>query len=331
MTTIRPRLFELALSSALVLTVAVASAGKQDAETLFAEGRQLRLRGDCAGAILRFRQALEAHPEGIGSLRNIAECEQMLGRYASARRSWWDLRREALQSDDDAYAGWAKHAEEAHASLEAKVPRVTIKLVGGKLDGVRVMIDDKVLPARLIGVPVERDIGEHHIEVWYGGPTPFERNLDLVESAREVVTFTLPTPSGSKTSPPALPPDRQDGSRAILRTGGYVALGLGGLGAIGFGVALGIRQAALDDVESICGPHYEEVTCPPETADPVDRGEIASVLVNVFGAIGASGLVGGAVLVIVGTAGDDTQAAESARIELAPRPGGGVLEATVTF
>jgi hypothetical protein len=55
-----------------------------EAKELFAHGRESRLRGDCAGAIPLFQKAADVYPAGLGSLRNIAECEETLGRYAAA-------------------------------------------------------------------------------------------------------------------------------------------------------------------------------------------------------------------------------------------------------
>ncbi len=74
--------------------------GLADAEDLFRRGRDLRLRGDCASAVPLFKQAFEVYPAGLGSLRNFAECEELLGHLASARQAWLDLRR-ALLADDD--------------------------------------------------------------------------------------------------------------------------------------------------------------------------------------------------------------------------------------
>src|SRR5262245_46045550 len=261
---------------ALIAWPALAFGGESDGETLFAEGRKLRMSGDCAGAVVRFRQALEAYPEGLGSLRNIAECQQELGLAASARRSWWELRRRALKSNDPKYKDWAAHAESAHGKLEASVPRLTINLSGGSLDGVRVLLNDEELPSRLWGVPVERDVGEYRVEVQYWGPTPFRRVVDLSTGAREVVTFTLPargTASEPKpTSATGAPAEtRDDGSidGDKLRIGGFVALGVGVLGSVGFGVALGVRQAALDDLDAVCADYQR---CNETAREPQERG-----------------------------------------------------------
>src|SRR5580658_8776712 len=81
---------------ALVATLCESPARAQpaaDAQHLFSQGRELRLHGDCAAAVVVFRKTLEVYPERLGSLRNIAECQEALQKYASARHSWLDLKR----------------------------------------------------------------------------------------------------------------------------------------------------------------------------------------------------------------------------------------------
>ena len=122
----------MAAGSALALIFlanAAAWAGEEDARTLFAKGRQLRADGRCEEAIIEFRRALEVWPEGLGSLRNIAECEEQLGKYAAARRDWWDLRRAVLLSNEAKYEGWDRQAQEAHTRLATKGARVFISPV----------------------------------------------------------------------------------------------------------------------------------------------------------------------------------------------------------
>jgi hypothetical protein len=63
------------------------------AKDLFAQARWRRLQAQCARSLPLFRRANDMYPAGLGSLRNIAECEEELGHFASARRAWLDLQR----------------------------------------------------------------------------------------------------------------------------------------------------------------------------------------------------------------------------------------------
>ena len=89
-----------------------------DAKDLFTRGRELRTQGDCRNAVGVFRKAYELYPEGLGSLRNLAECEESLGHFASSRRAWLDLSRALLTFPDRKYDGWDKDATDATTTGE---------------------------------------------------------------------------------------------------------------------------------------------------------------------------------------------------------------------
>ena len=97
-----------------------------DAKDLFTRGRELRVRGDCAQRGRAVRKAYELYPAALGSLRNEAECEESLGRFASARRAWVDLKRALLTNADPKYDGWTQDADQAAARLAPKLATLTI-------------------------------------------------------------------------------------------------------------------------------------------------------------------------------------------------------------
>lgn len=98
---------------------------QSDARELFDRARKIRLAGDCAGALPVFREAYDAYPAGLGSLRNVAECEQALGHVASARRAWLDLEHAASTTAEPKYQGWAQDAALAAAQLAPPPPEGT--------------------------------------------------------------------------------------------------------------------------------------------------------------------------------------------------------------
>jgi hypothetical protein len=100
---------------------------ESDAKDLFARGRDLRTKGDCAAAVPLLRKAYKIHPSGLGSLRNVAECEEQLGHHASARRAWLDIKRALVTLPPDAkYDGWDREAETAAARLQPKIATVIV-------------------------------------------------------------------------------------------------------------------------------------------------------------------------------------------------------------
>ncbi len=93
-----------------------------DAKDLFERGRTLRASGDCASAAPLFRRAYAAYPAGLGSLRNLAECEESLGKWASARRSWLSSSARPRSSHDR--RAEAHHpSDSSHSARLRKLPR----------------------------------------------------------------------------------------------------------------------------------------------------------------------------------------------------------------
>ena len=137
-----------------------------EAKDLFTRGRDLRARGDCAGAIAIFHKASEVYPAGLGSLRNIAECQEISGQYVSARRTWVDLKARLGSSPSPRYEGWSQDADQALARLATRVATVIVDLtvVGSRGEpattgGIGVTINDEALAPNLVGAPVKRDPG----------------------------------------------------------------------------------------------------------------------------------------------------------------------------
>jgi hypothetical protein len=321
------RLAALGLAGLLLAVPAAALAAEDDSKTLFAQGRELRVAGKCEQAILAFRRAMELNPSGLGSLRNIAECEEKLQLYASARRSYWDLRRAVLQSNEPKYQGWDKDAEAAYRALEPKVSRLTIALRGEKLERASILLDGKPLDPRLAGVEIERDLGPHTIEVHYGGASPLTVKVTLAEGQRETVTIDVP--SQGKAPPPPPPPEA--GSSG-LRTGGIVALGVGGASLAGMVVAIGIRSSALSDIEAGC-PGYQ--SCPAALRGRYDTGVTASMLTNVFGGLAVAGLGAGATMLVLsrgsGSSSNGSGEPTTAAVGIVPTWEGARVHAIVRF
>jgi hypothetical protein len=330
----------------LALTLTAASPARaDDSEAFFAQGRTLRTQGKCAEAIVAFRRALDIKPQGIGSLRNVAECEEELGEFASSRADWWSLRRAVLQSNEPKYEGWDKDAEKAYARLEPKVAHITVKLAGVSPERARVSIDGKPLDPRLVGVELERDLGPHVVEALYGGATPVSEKRSLGIGAHEVVTLTIPAPKAGETSPALTEDTPPAGGSPVLRGPGIAALTLGGLGLVGFVVSVIVRQSALSSFSVCAANGYTDCPNTPDLRSALSRGQTASTLTVVFGAVALVGLGAGIPLVVFvkrpgaqgpGGASQRTPqapAASNARavVGLVPLLGGAGLQAGVRF
>lgn len=182
----------------IVSSPARASAPEEDAKDFFARGRELRAKGDCASAAPLFAKAWQLYPGGLGSLRNLAECSEQLGRFASARRAWLDLARALLTNTEPKYAGWSDEARDAEARLAPKVARLTI-VVHATGAPVRVLVDGEPLDPQLLDMALDRDPGTYVVRV-EGGRVPIEKSVTLAAAESKTLTFAL-APKAEKGDP----------------------------------------------------------------------------------------------------------------------------------
>jgi len=281
-----------------------------DAKDLFARGRELRKKGDCAAAIPLFRNAYRLMPSGLGSLRNAAECEESLGRFASSRRDWLELQRALLVVKDKKYDTFDEDAKNAVARLASKVPHVKIEIATKEkslakedLASLKVTFDGEPIETALIGTLLDRDPGKHRVKV-EGGVEPIEQDVELAVGDDKTVrvVIELPKPKEPEKTVPKEPPvelekpkekakpnvdpivkDDGKNSSSTMRMVGWTSIAVGGAAAAATIVSFAVRASALSDVDASCP---SRVHCAPSVQSAVDRGHTASVLVNVFG-IGA--------------------------------------------
>jgi hypothetical protein len=182
---------------------------------------------------------------------------------------------------------------------------VVIRLEGAATAEVRVVIDGQAVAPELVGTELERDVGSHQIEAFVGDRALTRQTVTLTEGARETAVLVVEIP---EAAPPPQPPPVDDTLATPahgLAIGGYVALGIGVLGAAATVVAIVVREGALSDLAGECPDHAAGATCPPTVTEFVDRGETSSLLVNVFAAVGIAGVGVGAALLIADALGDD--------------------------
>lgn len=323
----------LSLASSLTFTPAPVHASAADAKDLFTKGRELRQAGDCANAIPLFKKAYQLYPQGLGSLRNAAECEEQVGRFASARRDWLELKRALLVQPDAKYEGWDADADAAAARLAPKVGRLTIDVTQRGRDGqgpltdpkIRVLVNGELIDAKLLDTPLDRDPGTYIVRI-EGGKAIVQKSVTLVAGddkrlamivdAVEEKPSSSPLPKGDPSPTPTV----DDG--AGMRTTGWLLVGVGAAATVGTIVAVAMRSSALATVEKGCQANF--TACNEDVRDDHDRGKTMSLLANVFGATAVVSLGVGVSLVVVGQ--PKTPRAESTTaLRLSPwaSPGGG--------
>lgn len=328
------------IATALVATMAFGSPLSAladpgaDAQDLFVRARELRADGKCADAIPLFRKANELAPSRLGSLRNIAECEENVGHYASARRAWLELGRGLLVTKEATkYEGWAKDATDAAARLKPLVARLRVDVVVARAtgegpaqpeDGATLTLNGEALPSSLYGTVLERDPGQVTVVAKATNASPVKQVVALTAGSSREIRLSLVV--GASAPPADAPPPAFTTRTSPYRTAGFVTLGVGVASLAIAGVALGLRQGALSDLEAQC-PGYARGPCPTSVAGIVDRGETMSTLTTVFGLAGGALAAAGLVLVLASP--DEKVRAEgrrgAPRLALSPTAGGAEL------
>ncbi|MBI5531707.1 MAG: tetratricopeptide repeat protein [Deltaproteobacteria bacterium] len=199
---------------------------KAGAETLFQEARQLITAGDVEQGCRKLAASQRLDP-AIGSLLNLGDCYDKLGRTASAWASFReasDLARAAGDGPREAEA--ARRASE----LTPKLLRVRIVSSTPAPRGMVVSRDGVVVDAAMLGSAIPVDPGTHSVEAAAPGMQSWRRAF-WVAKPGQTLEVTLPQltplPPGSGAEP---------GANGSMPTQRWAALVVGGAGALSIGV-----------------------------------------------------------------------------------------------
>jgi hypothetical protein len=319
---------------------------ESDAKDLFARARDLRNKGDCAGAVPYFRKAYKVYPNGLGSLRNVAECEEQIGHWASSRRAWLDIKRALVTMAQDAkYDGWEKDAADAATRLQPKVATVFVDVTvksptaegpANEKSGVEVFVNGENLGTTLVGTPLERDPGNYRVRVQAQYATPVEAEVTLAAGdAKHVALRLVQTPPATAAGGGAAGAGAGEQPGAVIetdtgkgkRTAGIVLIGIGAAALIGSGVTFLIRSGAKSDVDSQCPSH---MGCSTDLQSTVDKGKLMSTLTTILFPVGLVAAGTGIGLFVWGSNSKEVGPPTTAR-NLTIVPGLGRVDATWRF
>lgn len=218
--------FFLPAITLVVLGSATVAQGREPTppERLFMAGRQAAKNGDHEKALELFRQshALEPAP---GTLLNIADCEERLGRFTEARKHYAELLTQ-LPTTDERRSIAARHAEE----IDQRAPRLRVDVARGAPEGTTLMLDGAPISGGKTGDARTVDPGRHVIIATAPG------------HKESRITVTLPERAESQVEIDAGPVAREGGSGKML---GGVFLGAGST-AVGVGGTLLVLAARGD-------------------------------------------------------------------------------------
>jgi hypothetical protein len=305
------------------------------AQVLFYKARALMQQGRYAEAC----PALEAsvHLEaGIGTRFNLADCNEHIGKLASAWAGFVDVAAAAgasHQTDREAVA--RKRAR----ALEARIPKLVVDVTRAPA-GLEVTRDGVAIAASNYGVEVAVDPGDHHVKATAPGKHAWETDVHMEEG--KVVHVAVPSdlapvertmfvnsaatpeaPTDPEGAPRAFPAAIVEPASSPQRIAGWV---LAGAGVVGVGIGAGFGLASINDRNG-ARDHCTGDRCDSDGVsmrqDAISNGNIATISMIAGGAAIAGGL-----LLVLTTPTKAEPSPSSSRLRAVPNvasAGGGVL------
>jgi len=304
-----------ALAAATCGLTARAHAQSAEAEVLFREGRKLIKDGKLAAGCDKLEASEHIEPSS-GTLLNLGDCKEKLGKLASAWGAFAKAEATAKRSGDD------KRAAEAHkraAAIEPRLATLTIE-VTRTVDGLVVRRGSEVVDTAVWHTPVPVDPGTYEVVAEAPGFVAWRGQIAIDSGGRRVITVpalgraappvatarlaepTVETPPETFPTLHMREPEHEQSSFTGVRK---LSLGLAvaGAGAIGGGVYFSLHARDLEsDADRLC----------PSTAcgDPMGLrlnrdAESSAKTSNIFYIAGGSSLAAAVLLWIIGGPNDD--------------------------
>jgi tetratricopeptide (TPR) repeat protein len=280
------------------------AADVERARELFREGVALMAAEDYAGALAKFKE--------VGRVRmtaqvafNIAECEEKLGKLVAALGNYRLALAKAQEPDANAPAV-ANHAPERIAALEKRVAKLTIVRKEPKPNPTATIeLDGVEVASAQVGTAIRTDPGERTLRVLGGGKVLATKKIALADGEAKTVEIEVPAPEEAPTVGPG--PDASSG----VSVPGVVLTALGGGMLVAGGVFIGLRQAAISDLDEQCGG---DSTCPPSAEETYDRGRLYTGLAEGFIPAGAAAATVGIILIVLEANAASDEKAEQGRV-----------------
>lgn len=255
------------------------SSDKAAAEALFDEGRRLAQAGKFAEGCPKLEASQKLDP-ALGTLLNLADCNEKLGKTASAwaqYREATSLARAAGSSERE------KFAMDRSKALEAHLSTLTIRVAAGDAGAapVEVKRDGMAVDSATLGSALPVDPGPHEVSASSPGMKTWSTKVDVGKDAAKVeVEIPKLEPEGAAAGGAAggttEEPAKSQGGGSSMRP---VAIAIGAVGIVGIGVGtfFGLSaSSSWSDAKETCSDQPKG--CTP---DGVKKQESASTKATV--------------------------------------------------
>jgi hypothetical protein len=234
----------LVVAVAIPLAGPAAFADTPDADTLFRQGRASAEAGDYPHACVAFTESFRLEP-ALGTLLNLADCEEHVGRVASAWGHFLRLARVLPATDERRQV-----ARERATALAPRVPWVTFVLAPDTPREARVFRDDVEIDSSRLGLLLPVDPGSHSVLIV--APGRESRSVTVVAAERELVRVVVSLGAdasagaivSSGLAAAAIPvAPHEVGRPAPTHTAAWL-VGAAGIASLGVGTYFGARALA---------------------------------------------------------------------------------------
>lgn len=331
------RLPLLVLIFTLIPALAWAQGGDPEAVELFNQGREAIARGDYNLACSKF-EASNALDKRVGTMLNLALCEEKRTRLVRALETWNEAAELAKRLGDER----EKDANEHAAALAPRVPQLTVVLPADAPEGTKVRIEALTFSAQLLSAdeltaPIPVDPGKVSLVMITPDGTRVPKEVTLAEGAKETVTFDS-IPEGGVGPAPGNGDGSGNGDTGASGGGDstlmIAGIVVGVIGLAGVGVSLGLGAAASSKHDESMDPARgndvcrdvqlpgggSELQCSPGALELNESARSLATGSTVAMVIGGVALAAGVTLIIVGltSSSDDEAAAASLSFGVTP-------------
>jgi len=292
-------------------------ADKAAAQALFEDGLQLMGAKKYAEACPKLEESERLDP-ALGTRFRLSECEEAVGRYASAWAGFLevaDLAHASGQNDREALA------RTRAATIQPKLSRLNVIVAKPDTPGLEIAHDHVVIGRGQWGTAVPIDPGTYTVTATATGKKPWRGNVTI---GSDGTTGTLSVPPLEDAPPEAAPvalavvPPPAAGhpiDEHAGRTGKIVGWSLVGLGAVGLGTGLALGLVAKSHYNGAgCGAS----SCPTAASESSltsarSLGNVSTVVFITGGVAAAAGVV-----VVLVAPGSHPATSSSATLHLGP-------------
>lgn len=262
----------------------------------FRRGLALESAGDYEGALVAFKGV--AGVKSTPQVRfHIAVCEEKVGDWVGSLGSY---RMAQFEAQDGKVKDVESESQTAIARLEKDIPMITLHRGAGAAVA-KVILDGRELGNATIGAPIRVNPGTHRISASAPGHETWTKDVVLAAGKSEEVGITLKAlpepPLAGKPGATGPGGAVEDAGPSALLPVAITTLVLGGAGLAVSGVFFGLRQSAIDELDTVCGPDGQ--SCPASAAQTQKDGQLYDVVTTAsfFAGLGVT-VLGGTLLIV---------------------------------